>query len=102
MISYTYEKAFFHLSVWLIGQGGWKFSSRPVLASRQFAAQAEKWCWAGNCKLEIFYFLKLDFLIQFKMNRQNSISYSFSERIQASQWAIYPACYHDYVHNDPE
>ena len=54
MISYTYEKAFFHLSVWLIGQGGWKFSSRPVLDSWQFAAQAEKWCWAGNCKFLIF------------------------------------------------
>ena len=23
------KMAFFHLSVWLIGQGGWKFHSRP-------------------------------------------------------------------------
>ena len=32
--------AFFHLSVWLIGQGGWKFRRRPGFDSWQFAAQA--------------------------------------------------------------
>ena len=43
---------FFHLSVWLIGQDGWKFCSRPGFDSWQFAAQIEKW--AGNCKILLF------------------------------------------------
>ena len=29
MVSYTYKIAFFHLTVWLNGLGGWMFSSRP-------------------------------------------------------------------------
>ena len=33
--------ALFHLSVWLIGQGGWKFCSGPGFDSLHFAAQAE-------------------------------------------------------------
>ena len=47
--------AFFHLSVWLIGQGGWKFCSRPWFYSWQFAAQAEKCRWAGNCQFCNFF-----------------------------------------------
>ena len=42
--------AFFHLSVWLIGQGGWKSCCRPEFHSWQIAVQAEKCCWAGNWK----------------------------------------------------
>ena len=51
------KTAFFYLSVWLIsviGPGDWKFCSRQVFNSWQFAAQAEKWCWAGNCKYLLF------------------------------------------------
>ena len=36
----------FHLSVWLIGQGDWKFRHRPGFDSWQFAAQAEMCRWA--------------------------------------------------------
>ena len=43
--------AFFHLSFWLIGQGGWKFRSRLGFNSWQFTAQAEKWRWARNAKI---------------------------------------------------
>ena len=42
--------AFFLLSVWLIGQGGWKLHCRPGFDSWQFTVQAGKWHWAGNCK----------------------------------------------------
>ena len=47
--------AFFHLRVWLIGHGGQKVCSRPNFDSCQFAlhnfaAQADNWRWAGNCK----------------------------------------------------
>ena len=31
---------------WLIGQGDWKFRSRPGFDSCQFADQAEMYCWA--------------------------------------------------------
>ena len=50
--------AFFHLSVWLIGQGGLKFRSRPWFDSRQFKVQAEKCRWAGNCKFCNFFIFK--------------------------------------------
>ena len=40
------KTAFVHLSVWLIGQGGWKFRSKPRFDSWQFTVQAEKWRWA--------------------------------------------------------
>ena len=53
--------AFFHLSVWLIGQGGWKFSC-GWFYSLQFTAQAEKWCWVGNS--DFYYSFKLEILIQ--------------------------------------
>ena len=43
--------AFFHLSFWLIGQGGWKFRSRLGFNTWQFTAQAEKWRWARNAKI---------------------------------------------------
>ena len=48
--------AFFHLSVWLIGQGGWQLCSRPGFESWQYAAQTEKWRsgWAGNWTFLIF------------------------------------------------
>ena len=36
------KTAFVHLSVWLIGQGGWKLCLRPGFYSWQFAAQEEK------------------------------------------------------------
>ena len=36
------KTAFFPLSVWLIGQGGWKLRSGPRFNSWQFADQAEK------------------------------------------------------------
>ena len=39
---------FIHLSVWLIGQGGWKLHHRPRFYSWQFETQAEKCCWAGT------------------------------------------------------
>ena len=47
--------AFFHLSVWLIGQGGWtgKFCLRSGFDSWH-TAQAKKWPWAGNCKILLF------------------------------------------------
>ena len=35
------KTAFIHLSVWLIGQGGWKLRRRPGFDSWQFTAQAE-------------------------------------------------------------
>ena len=35
------KMAFCHLSVWLIGQGGWKSRRRPGLDFWQFAAQTE-------------------------------------------------------------
>ena len=61
--------AFFHLSVWLIGQGGWKFCHRPGLGFWQFAVQAEKRCWAENCKILLFitdrFFKRLHVLIQY-------------------------------------
>ena len=44
------KTAFTHLSVWLIGQGGWKLRHRPRFDSWQFETQAEKSRWAGNCK----------------------------------------------------
>ena len=57
--------AFVHLSVWLIGQGGRKFSSRLWLDSWQFTAQAKMCLWAGNCKICKFFILKkLEILIQ--------------------------------------
>ena len=31
---------------WFIGQGDWKFRSRPGFDSWQFADQAEMYCWA--------------------------------------------------------
>ena len=40
--------ACFHLSVWLIGNGGWKIRRRPGFDSWQFVPQAEKCRWAGN------------------------------------------------------
>ena len=40
------KTAFIHLSVWLIGQGGWKLHSRPRFYSWQFETQAEKCSWA--------------------------------------------------------
>ena len=60
------KMAFFHLRVWLIGQGGSKFQSRPGFDSWQFTAQAEK-CLLGRKLqiLQISYFLKkLEILIQ--------------------------------------
>ena len=42
MVLYTSKIAFFHISVWLNGQGGWKFCSRPWFNSWQFAAQTKK------------------------------------------------------------
>ena len=53
--------AFFNLNV---GQGGWKFRRRSAFDSWQFAAQAEKWRWAGNCKFCNCYFFNLEILIQ--------------------------------------
>ena len=40
--------AYFHLSVWLIGKGGWKLRSRPGFDPWQLEAQAEMslWRWA--------------------------------------------------------
>ena len=41
IVSYTYKIAFVHQlhpNIWLIGQSGWKFSSRPNFDSWQFAA----------------------------------------------------------------
>ena len=46
MVSYTYNQAFFYLSVWLIGQSGWKFCSTPSLTQIQFLEVL-----AGNCKI---------------------------------------------------
>ena len=46
---------FIHLSVWLIGQGDWKFHSRPGFDSWQFVAQAEKCRWAGNWNFLTFF-----------------------------------------------
>ena len=47
---YILKIAVFHLSVWLICHGGWKFCHRRWFDSSQLAAQAEKWRWAGHCK----------------------------------------------------
>ena len=53
--------AFVHLSVWLIGQGGWKLRHRPGFDSWQFAVQAEK-CWAEIANYaNLWKFLKLEF-----------------------------------------
>ena len=40
MVSYI-KIGFFHLSVWLIGKGGWQSRRRPGFDSWQFATQAE-------------------------------------------------------------
>ena len=48
------KTAFLHLSVWLIGQGGWKLRCRPGLDSLQFTGQAEKCHWAEIANLWIF------------------------------------------------
>ena len=58
------KMAFFHLSVWLIGQGSRKLRRRPWLDSWQFVAQAGKWRWAENRDSAIFFFRKLEILIQ--------------------------------------
>ena len=57
------KMAFFHLSVWLIGQGGWKFSHSHWFDSLQFEAQTEKCSSAGNCKFCNFFifFKKMNF-----------------------------------------
>ena len=49
-----YKDSIFHLSVWLIGQGGWKFCRRAGFDSWQYASQAEKWRWAGSWKILLF------------------------------------------------
>ena len=49
------KTAFFHLSVWLIGQGEWKFSRRHGFDSHRFIAYAEKCHWAENCKFCKFF-----------------------------------------------
>ena len=46
--------AFFHLSVWLIGQGDWKLHDSPWFNSWQFAAQAEVCRWAEIANSVIF------------------------------------------------
>ena len=46
------KMAFFYLSVWLIGQGGWKSCCRPRFHSWQFTAQAQKWHRALDKKLQ--------------------------------------------------
>ena len=53
--------AFFHLSVWLIGQGGWKFCSRPWFDSWQFASDVEQ----KLQNLQNLDFFHWKFLIQF-------------------------------------
>ena len=58
---FNVKMAFFHLSVWLIGQGGWKICSRPWFDSWHFAVQADKFRLAGNCKFcnfQVFIFKK--------------------------------------------
>ena len=47
--------AFFHLSVWLIGQGGWKSHCRPGFNSWQFRHKYD----VGQ-KLQILNILKLE------------------------------------------
>ena len=54
----------FHLSVWIIGQSGWKFCSRCCFDSRQFEGQAESRRWAANCKFCHFFCENVKFLIQ--------------------------------------
>ena len=53
--------AFFHLSTWLVGQGGWKLCSRSRFDSWKFISQAEKWCWAEIANFaNLRFFLKLE------------------------------------------
>ena len=54
MVSIHIKIAFFHLNIWFIGQGGWKFCRRSGFDSCQFTAQADKWRWAGNGKFLVF------------------------------------------------
>ena len=61
---------FFHLSVWLIGQGEWKFFPRRWFDSCQFAAKAEKLCWGGNCKI----LLNCQFSLFWRFGKSHAVS----------------------------
>ena len=72
------KMAFLHMSVWLTGQSGCKLCRRPEFDSWHFAAQAEKWLWAGTYKfLNFKAWLFNPLLKRTVWNRQNCYSNSF-------------------------